>query len=108
MECVLTLEVLLCAKWSMDADYSRSSSLQRIESTTIRLERRFSEIGAIVGKFGTHTTQDAAKISATGGASGMAFVSSIFMKNAEKGQRRWASIGVDEWIQAGKWWLMKV
>lgn len=59
-------------------------------------------------KFGTDTTQPAPQISAGGGASGMSFVSTIFMKNAEIGQRRWASIGVDEWIQAGKWWLMKV
>lgn len=30
------------------------------------------------------------------------------MKEAEVGQRKWSAIGVDEWIQAGRWWLMKV
>ena len=30
------------------------------------------------------------------------------MKHAEGGGRKWSAIGVDEWIEAGKWWLMKV
>lgn len=83
-----------------------SSSLQRIELTNVRLERRFSEIGAMIERFGTDNSQGPPTISATGG--GMALISSMFMRNAEIGQRRWGSIGVDEWIQAGKWWLMKV
>lgn len=35
-------------------------------------------------------------------------MSAALMKNAEIGNRRWSSIGVDEWIQAGRWWLLKV
>ena len=30
------------------------------------------------------------------------------MKKAEEGGRKWSAIGVDDWIEAGKWWLMKV
>lgn len=86
-----------------------SSSLKQIDATTVRLERRLSEIGAIVIKFGAGDAEKTPAISATGDSpSGMTFISSIFIKNAEIGNRRWASIGVDEWIQAGKWWLMKV
>ena len=32
----------------------------------------------------------------------------MLMKNAEVGNGKWLAIGVDEWIQAGRWWLMKV
>lgn len=60
----------------------------------------------MIEKFGTDTSQGPPTISATGG--GMALISSMFVRNAEIGQRRWGSIGADEWIQAGKWWLMKV
>ncbi|KAL0631674.1 hypothetical protein Q9L58_009454, partial [Maublancomyces gigas] len=85
-----------------------NSSLKQIDATTVRLERRLSEIGAIVIKFGAGDTQQTPAISATDDSpSGMTFIGSIFIKNAEIGNRRWASIGVDEWIQAGKWWLMK-
>jgi hypothetical protein len=34
-------------------------------------------------------------------------LSTTLMKNAEVFQP-WSTIGVDQWIQAGKWWLMKV
>ncbi|KAF4449293.1 hypothetical protein F53441_7411 [Fusarium austroafricanum] len=30
-----------------------------------------------------------------------------FLRHAESGDRPWASIGIDEWPQAGKWWLLK-
>jgi hypothetical protein len=30
------------------------------------------------------------------------------MAKAEVNGRSWSSIGIDDWIQAGKWWLMKV
>ncbi|TAQ88444.1 hypothetical protein B7494_g3230 [Chlorociboria aeruginascens] len=29
-----------------------------------------------------------------------------FLEEAERGGRRWFSFGFDEWLQAGKWWLM--
>lgn len=88
---------------------SFSSSLQRLETSHLKLERRFSEIGAKIEKFGKDTAQINPTVSIAGsGVSGMGFISATFMMNAEIGQRRWASIGVDEWIQAGRWWLMKV
>jgi hypothetical protein len=34
-------------------------------------------------------------------------LSATLMKNAEIVQP-WGTIGVDRWIQAGKWWLLKV
>lgn len=41
---------------------------------------------------------------------GMSFqitLSQIFLKEAER-VRPWRATGLDEWINAGRWWLMKV
>lgn len=35
-------------------------------------------------------------------------ISAAFLRSAETGNRPWASIGIDDWLQAGKWWLLKV
>ncbi|VTT69147.1 unnamed protein product [Fusarium fujikuroi] len=35
-------------------------------------------------------------------------LSAAFLRSAETGNRPWASIGIDDWLQAGKWWLLKV
>lgn len=111
-----------------------SSSLQRIEATNVRLERRFSEIGDLIQNLVTSVNQGGSGSgsgsgggggggNATGTSSGhptltvvdaktskilILQLNAALMKNAEVGQRKWSSIGVDEWIQAGRWWLMKV
>lgn len=70
-----------------------SSSLERLKSPNNRLERKLGEIEALVNSVGgeVKTGNDQEGLSA-----------------AEIGNRKWSAIGVDEWIQAGKWWLMKV
>lgn len=80
-----------------------SSSLQRIESSTMRLERRFSQIGEFIQK-----VEGTPIISGVNRAFKTPLLSAELMKNAEVGRRRWSAIGVDEWIQAGRWWLLKV
>ncbi|KAF5603515.1 hypothetical protein FPCIR_1256 [Fusarium pseudocircinatum] len=35
-------------------------------------------------------------------------LSAAFLRNAEMSNRPWASIAIDDWLQAGKWWLLKV
>lgn len=37
-----------------------------------------------------------------------AALSAVFLRSAEIGNRPWASIAIDDWLQAGKWWLLKV
>lgn len=72
-----------------------------------KLERRFSEIGDIIQK----SVTDAPRISgvnAGGCKITLIQLNAALMKSAQVGQRVWSSIGVDEWIQAGRWWLMKV
>jgi hypothetical protein len=35
-------------------------------------------------------------------------LTNVFVQKAESDNRPWASIGIDSWLQAGQWWLMKV
>ncbi|RPB07542.1 hypothetical protein P167DRAFT_495646 [Morchella conica CCBAS932] len=85
-----------------------NSSLQRIESSTQKLERRFSRIDELVQKFESQGSPEAPSISAVNDkALKKTLLSMKLMENAEVGKRRWSAIGVDEWIQAGRWWLLK-
>ncbi|KAF5590854.1 hypothetical protein FPANT_5885 [Fusarium pseudoanthophilum] len=34
-------------------------------------------------------------------------LSAAFLRSSEIGDRPWASIGIDDWLHAGKWWLLK-
>ena len=91
------------------ANNYRSSSLQQLQSANQRLERRFSQIEALIGQGGADTSAGPPRISTvTRGLSNLSLLSDGLMKYAEEGGRRWSAIGVDEWIEAGKWWLMKV
>lgn len=94
----------------IDIDGKPSSSLQRIEETNVRLERRFSEIGDLIQKFGTASSSDPtlSAVNIKTSKISLLHLNAALMKNAEVGQRKWSAIGVDEWIQAGRWWMMKV
>lgn len=53
---------------------------------------------------------DSAQIPVISTVEGKAFqitLSQQFLREAER-VRPWRAIGLDEWIQAGRWWLMKV
>ncbi|KAI5840126.1 hypothetical protein DFP73DRAFT_197664 [Morchella snyderi] len=85
-----------------------NSSLQRIESSNQRLERRFCRIDELVQKFESQGSPENPSISAINHkALKKTLLSAKLMENAEVGKRRWSAIGVDEWIQAGRWWLLK-
>ena len=87
----------------------RSSSLQQLQLSNQKLERRFSQIEILIDRGGTSASTDPPVISAAaGGLSNMRLLSAGLMKQAEEGGRKWSAIGVDDWIEAGKWWLMKV
>lgn len=86
-----------------------SSSLQRLEATNRKLERRFSEIKGFIHKFGTEAeTPQLSTVDAKTPKILLMHLNTALMKSAEAGERKWSAIGVDEWIQAGRWWLMKV
>ncbi|KAI5838486.1 hypothetical protein DFP73DRAFT_256218 [Morchella snyderi] len=93
-----------------------NSSLQRIEASNARLERSFSQIDALIRTFrkqADRTLQNQVvpllpTISTlSGGAFKATSITACFIKNAELQNRRWSTIGAEEWIQAGRWWLMK-
>lgn len=79
----------------------------------MKLERRFNEIGGLIEKLGTGsgTSSEQPTLSTIDAKTSKILIlqfNAALMKMAEVGQRKWSSIGVDEWIQAGRWWLMKV
>lgn len=77
----------------------------------MRLEHRLTEIGQYVKMMESQNFLESPMISESTVRNtefGTPLLNAALMQNAEIGQRRWASIGVDEWIQAGRWWLLKV
>ena len=85
-----------------------SSSLQQLQMANQRLERELNEIKILVGRCGGASVDPPLVSAVTGGLRDMSLLSAELMKQAEQGGRKWSAIGVDDWIEAGKWWLMKV
>ena len=85
-----------------------SSSLQQLQLANQKLERRFSQIESLIERGGAGLSSDPPLISTIWGLSNMRLLSVELMNHAEEGGRKWSAIGVDDWIEAGKWWLMKV
>jgi len=87
-----------------------SSSLERLENSTNKIERRLSDIKSFIRKaedHGTMTTTPRVSSSITGDEIFDLKLSKTLMKSAEV-SGRWAAIGIDQWIQAGRWWLLRV
>ena len=74
-----------------------------------KLERELGEIKVLIERGGSGSSIDPPLVSGvTGGLRDMSLLSAGLMNQAEQGGRKWSAIGVDDWIEAGKWWLMKV
>ena len=82
-----------------------NSSLQRIESSTNALEKDVREIKSNIT--GQHATESslAPSISVVDDDSGKLTLSASLMQNAENFQP-WSTIGVDQWIESGRRWLI--
>lgn len=75
----------------------------------MRLERRMSDMNKLFHKVDAKRSPENPSITIGGDEQfGTPLLNAALMRNAESGKRRWASIGVDEWIQAGRWWLLKM
>jgi len=100
-----------------------SSSLQRIENTNQRLENAMEEgsklmqqIQEAVQKLGTGTESIPATASSGKGKHKVPELSlfkndelnKTLMKNSQAKAESWSTIGIGEWINAGRWWLLKV
>jgi hypothetical protein len=83
--------------------------LQRIESSNKALEDDIRDIKSYIRASSTNQSQSS-KLPLVSVIDDDAFkvsLSAALMKHAEVLQP-WRSIGVDQWIQAGRWWLLKV
>jgi hypothetical protein len=89
---------------------SPSSSLQRLEATTGRIETQVNEIKDYLRRSETGTLS-LPKVSSPPGFDDddifKASLSAALLQSSQKSQH-WASIGVSDWIGVGRWWLLKV
>jgi hypothetical protein len=84
--------------------------LKRIESSTKALEANVLDIkDCIRASVRNQSNQSSIPpiVSVVGDEVFKVSLSAAFMKHAESSQP-WSSIGVDLWIRAGRWWLLKV
>ncbi|KAF8249029.1 ankyrin [Wilcoxina mikolae CBS 423.85] len=84
-----------------------NSSLQRLESTSQKIESGVNEIKDYLQRSGTGDLSSPPTVTASVGdnLSKISF-SQILMRNAEI-TSKWTSIGIEDWIRAGRWWLLK-
>ncbi|KAG6997470.1 hypothetical protein G7Y79_00040g076350 [Physcia stellaris] len=85
-----------------------NSSLQRIEETHTALTR---DIAAIKSFISGHQVENSPSVKSPalsvvdGDEVSGEHLNAAFMKNAEIDQP-WSTIGIDRWVEAGRWWLM--
>lgn len=85
-----------------------SSSLQRIENTTKTIDDELQKLKTFLKRAQSGTLVPNAPVataSVLDKSSRLAF-SAQCMKAAEI-SHRWLAIGIDEWIKAGRWWLLR-
>ena len=83
-----------------------NSSLQRIETSTDALESDVKEIKSYITGRQISETSLIPSISSLDGDSETLTLSASLMQNAEMFQP-WSTIGVDQWIESGRWWLLR-
>ena len=93
--------------WGLESDIEFcSSSLERVRSQNEKLLTSVEEIKGFI-----YGPRHKSEVPMIGGQTDQQFQFELtrdMMAMAELNGRPWSSIGIDNWIQAGKWWLMKV
>ena len=86
-----------------------SSSLQRLETSTLKIEGRLRSIRELIDKSDRHELQPTLSGPVTTKETNLLKFefSATLMKNAET-TSPWKAIGIKDWINAGRWWLFKV
>ncbi|KAF5990086.1 hypothetical protein FBULB1_282 [Fusarium bulbicola] len=82
-----------------------SSSLERIENQQTKTDMKLEELRSVV--IGDRSSRDSPLLKAPLEEEVRIELSAAFLRSAETGNRPWASIGIDDWLRAGKWWLLK-
>ncbi|PCD37259.1 hypothetical protein AU210_005762 [Fusarium oxysporum f. sp. radicis-cucumerinum] len=84
---------------------AQNSSLERIEKQQTQTDIKLEELRNVMT--GDRRSYDTPILNGSLGEDIRAEISAAFLRSAETGNRPWASIGIDDWLQAGKWWLLK-
>jgi hypothetical protein len=93
---------------NLATDLGCSSSLQRLESTTNSIDAGVQEIKSFLKRADTGMAlPPVASAPSTVDSSVRIGFSERCMKAAEISQR-WTAIGIEDWIRAGRWWLLRV
>jgi hypothetical protein len=85
-----------------------SSSLEQLESTAHSIEAGVQEIKCFLKHIDTGKVSLPVESApdTVDGSAGIPF-SEQWMKSAEVSQR-WTAIGIEDWIRAGRWWILRV
>lgn len=82
-----------------------SSSLERLEKEEKRTQKLIEDVHRAV--YGTPNIEIQVTTAPFLNTKSVEELTEAFLVNAQSGTRPWASIGVDSWLQAGRWWLIK-
>ncbi|SCN68613.1 uncharacterized protein FFB20_03142 [Fusarium fujikuroi] len=84
---------------------AQNSSLERIEKQQSKTDMKLDELRNLM--IGDRSSRENPLLNGPLEEEVRAELSAAFLRSAETGNRPWASIGIDDWLQAGKWWLLK-
>ncbi|KAJ4054616.1 hypothetical protein NW761_000204 [Fusarium oxysporum] len=85
---------------------AQNSSLERIEKQQTKTDIKLDELRNLM--IGDRISRQSPLLNAPLDEEDRADLSAAFLRSAETYNRPWASIAIDDWLQAGKWWLLKV
>ncbi|RFU73705.1 hypothetical protein TARUN_8545 [Trichoderma arundinaceum] len=84
---------------------AQNSSLERIEKQNAQTDKKLDELRQMFTS--DRAARDRPLLTAPLDPDIVLELTNIFLQKAESDNRPWASIGIDDWLQAGRWWLMK-
>ncbi|EHK39556.1 hypothetical protein TRIATDRAFT_313596 [Trichoderma atroviride IMI 206040] len=85
---------------------AQNSSLERIEKQNAQTDKKLDELRQLI--VSNPAQRDMPMLTAPLHPDILMELTDVFLQKAESDNRPWASIGIDSWLQAGQWWLMKV
>ncbi|OPB37362.1 hypothetical protein A0O28_0042740 [Trichoderma guizhouense] len=84
---------------------AQNSSLERIEKQNTQTDKKLDELRQLLSP--GRAQRDRPVLTAPLDANALIELTDAFLQKAEFDNRPWASIGIDNWLQIGQWWLMK-
>lgn len=80
--------------------------MERIEKQNTQTDKKLDELRQLL--IPDHAQRGRPVLTAPLDANALMELTDAFLQKAEFDNRPWASIGIDNWLQIGQWWLMKV